>query len=322
MKKLASLLAIVMAFSFAFNIPDAEARRFGGGKSMGRSFRTAPAPSRQQANPQRNRAERQQATNQQTQRNSNRRGMFGGFLGGLLAGGLIASLLGGGVFAGIQMMDILILGLLAFVLFKVFRSMNRARSMAGNHSANRPFEQQSGQNNDPRAQLRKLFGNNPQESQQDTGFDTTSSGMSTTRNGFGSEPESGFGANNVPMNVPADFNLNAFLNGSRDHFRTIQEAWNTSDFKTMQEYLSPELFAQMKPAREQLQGDQHTEVMFVDAEMVRADHNDRIAQISIRFSGKCRDTVEGTEDEITDIWHLERDLTQANAPWLIIGIES
>lgn len=318
MKKLASLLAMVMAFSFAFNIPDTEAKRFGGGKDMGRSFKTAPAPSSQQATPQQNSAERQQTPNQQTQRNNNRKGMLGGLLGGLLAGGLIASLLGGGAFGGIQMMDILILGLLAFVLFKVFRSMGRARAMAGNHSTdNHRFGQTAGgqRQNDPREQLRELFGNNqPTESDsRDAGFDSAPSG---------SGPEQGFGASDVPMNVPADFNLDSFLNGARDHFRTIQDAWNKSDFKTMQEYLAPELLAQIRPVREQLQGDQHTEVMFVDAEMVRADHNDRVAQVSIQFTGKCRDTAEGTEEDITDIWHLERDLARPDAPWLIIGIES
>jgi predicted lipid-binding transport protein (Tim44 family) len=32
--------------------------------------------------------------------------------------------------------------------------------------------------------------------------------------------------------------------------------------------------------------------------------------------------VEGLEEDITDVWHLERDLTQPNAPWLIIGIQA
>ena len=30
---------------------------------------------------------------------------------------------------------------------------------------------------------------------------------------------------------------------------------------------------------------------------------------------------DGVEEDITDIWHLERDLTTDNAPWLIVGIQ-
>ncbi|WP_299729210.1 TIM44-like domain-containing protein [uncultured Endozoicomonas sp.] len=308
MKKLASLMAILMAFSFAFTPIDAEAKRFGGGKSIGRSFKTAPAPKKAPAH-QQNQSNKQQAAPNQ---NSSRKGMLGGMLGGLLAGGLIASLLGGGFggFGGIQMMDILIIALLAFVLFKVFRSMNRAKAMAGNHSSASYGEQRS-----PHDSLQDMF-------RKETPVQPSQSGFGDAQ--FDSAPaaQTGFGASDVPMNVPADFNLNGFLNGARDHYRGLQEAWNKSDFTTMAEYLSPELFEQMKPVRKQLQGEQHTEVMFVDAEMVRADYDSQVAQISLRFTGKYRDTVEGVEEDITDVWHLERDLTQQGAPWLIVGIES
>jgi len=43
--------------------------------------------------------------------------------------------------------------------------------------------------------------------------------------------------------------------------------------------------------------------------------------VSVKFSGRYRDTVEGVEEEIKEIWHLERNVTQANSPWLIVGIE-
>jgi predicted lipid-binding transport protein (Tim44 family) len=62
--------------------------------------------------------------------------------------------------------------------------------------------------------------------------------------------------------------------------------------------------------------------MYVDAEIVRADHNATSAQLSLQFSGRYRDTAEGVEEDINDVWHLERDLTEPNAPWLIIGIQS
>ncbi|MCW7551322.1 Tim44-like domain-containing protein [Endozoicomonas gorgoniicola] len=320
MKKLASLMAMLMVFSLAFTAPEAEAKRFGGGKSFGRSFKTAPAPKKPAF--QQNRADRQQQNTNSTQQKNSRKGMLGGLLGGLLAGGLIASLLGGGAFGGIGIMDILILGLLAFVLFKVFRSMNRAKAMAGNHSGASRQDQPFGQSTQNyRDQLQDLFNKDTPAESRDAGFNDAPSSP-VPSGGANPEAQTGFGASDVPMNVPSDFNLNAFLNGARDHYRTLQEAWNRSDFRTMQEYLDPELFKQMKPVREQLQGDQHTEVMFVDAEMVRADYTATVAQISIRFTGKYRDTVEGMEEDITDIWHLERDLTRQNAPWRIIGIES
>lgn len=317
MRKLAMLMTIMMAFSFMFSVSDAEARKFGGGKSAGQSFKTAPA-SKSQSSSQQNRTDQQAG-------NSTGKGIFGGMmggmLGGLLAGGLIASLLGGGGFGGIQFMDILIFGLLAFVLFIVFRRMSRARALAGNQSAGHQHDPTLAQDDThPQDRLKDLFNNPsttqaPQGMHRDVEFGEESSDSVAYQ-------QSGTGDNDVPMNVPDDFNVSAFMNGARDHYRALQEAWNKSDFTTMQEYLSPELFEQMKQVREEIHGDQYTEVMFVDAEMVRGDHSGRVAQISIRFTGKYRETKEGEEENITDIWHLKRNLSQQDAPWLIIGIET
>lgn len=309
MKRFASLLAIFMAFSFVFNVPVADAKKFGGGKSFGRSYKTAPAPKQPAAAPQSNK--------QQTAQNgSSRKGMLGGLLGGLLAGGLIASLLGGGAFSGIQFMDILLIGLLAFILFKVFRSMTRAKAMAAGHGNAAHFDQGFGNNNAQQPpSLGELFGKGndvqQREMSQDAGFGQASS----------SSAQSGFSPSDVPMNLPQGFNLNAFMNGARDHYRTLQEAWNKNDLETMREYLDPGLFAEMKAERAGLSGEQHTEVMFVDAELARADYTSAVAEISVRFTGKYRDTVENVEADITDIWHLQRDLTSENSPWLIVGIE-
>ncbi|MCV5388436.1 hypothetical protein R7E42_25305, partial [Vibrio sp. Vb1337] len=101
MKRLFSIVALLM-FTVAVT-PIAEAKKFGGGKSFGKSYKTAPAPKQQQQN-----------TNtigkEQTTKSSSKKGLMGGLLGGLLAGGLLAAFFGG-AFEGIQFMDILIIGL-------------------------------------------------------------------------------------------------------------------------------------------------------------------------------------------------------------------
>ncbi len=300
-KRFASLLAIFMAFSFAFNPSMAEAKKFGGGKSFGKSFKTAPkqpaaAPlSGQQAG-------KQQAANP----GSSKKGLLGGLLGGLLVGGLLASLLGGGAFEGLQIMDILLMAGLAFILFKVFKSMAQKKAMAAAHG---PVAGHGHQKNP----MQQVFGqqNDSIQQRQDIGFDAVQS----------SAQPAGFGASDVPMNLPVGFDMNGFMNGARDHYRTLQEAWNSGDLETIREYVTPELFSELETERATLSGKQHTEVMFVDAELGRADHNGQVAEISIRFTGKYRDTEEGVEEDITDIWHLQRDLSQGDAPWLITGIE-
>ena len=101
MKRFFSLVAILLVTVAV--TPIAEAKKFGGGKSFGKSFKTAPAPKQQNTN-----SIRQDQTGKNTAANSSKKGLMGGLLGGLLAGGLLAAFFGG-AFEGIQFMDILIM---------------------------------------------------------------------------------------------------------------------------------------------------------------------------------------------------------------------
>ncbi|MCG9555187.1 TIM44-like domain-containing protein [Vibrio sp. Isolate31] len=303
MKRFFSLVAILMV-SVAVT-PIAEAKKFGGGKSFGKSFKTAPAPKQQQQNTN---SIRQDQAGKNTAANSSKKGLMGGLLGGLLAGGLLAAFFGG-AFEGIQFMDILIMGLIAFLAFKFLRGMLGAKQGSMN--------QQNARGQQP------AFGgmgqNKFEPSKQQPNVHNFEQAQPHSQNGAGGF---GFGAqSDVPHNYPPGFDQAAFINGSREHYRTLQGAWNHNELSTIEEYVSPSLFEDLKAERSKLDGDQHTDVMYVDAEIVRADHDGSKAQLSLQFSGRYRDSSEGIEEDITDIWHLERDLTTDNAPWLIVGIQ-
>ncbi len=83
--------------------------------------------------------------------------------------------------------------------------------------------------------------------------------------------------------------ITAFINGSREHYRTLQGAWNHNELNTIEEYVFQASFEDLKAERDKL-GEQHTDVMYVDAEIVRADHDGSKAQLSLQFSGRYRDT--------------------------------
>ena len=321
MKRITTLFTVFLAATLMISAPMVEAKKFGGSKSFGKSFKTAPAPSKsqpgsglfgnsqnaQKSTTTQNAQKSSQQSAQGTQQKSSNRGLWGGLLGGMLAGGLLASLFGGGAFNGLQIMDFLIIGLLAFGLFVLFRNMKRRTAYAGDGASNH-FGSTMGSSMD-----------NRYSSTLDAGFDTErlAGGSSAPVSAMGQ----GFADSEVPMNLPPGFDLTAFLKGAREHYRTLQKAWNRNDQNVLREYLAPELFEQLVRERQSFAGDQHTEVMYVDADLVRADTLPGKAQISISFTGRYRDTVEGVEEDLHDIWHLERDLNQPNAPWLIVGIE-
>ncbi|KZN54582.1 Tim44 domain-containing protein [Pseudoalteromonas luteoviolacea] len=280
MKQFFVLLTIVsMLFATAF---DAEARKKFGGKKKGKTHQTSTVQQKKQVDT------KSLAAQQGAKKKSSKKGIMAGVLGGLLAGGLIAAMLGDD-FEGFQFLEMILLAVAAFVLFKViksFMSKKQQPQMAGAPN----FGQQQSQ---PFSQ--------PQQFQ-----------ANQTAGGFGATQD-------VPFNLPRDFDVNGFLQGARSHYQTIQAAWNKKDYATMAEYLSPELVEEFRQEREQ-QGDVATEVMFVDAELARADVSADKWEISVMFRGKYRDLGDMQEEPIHEVWHLERK-TQGDAPWLIVGVE-
>jgi len=285
MHKLFSFLTIFsLIFSISLFSENAEARKFGGSKSFGRSYKTAPA----QPNPTMNTTA--PSVNKQVQ--PNKSGLMGGMLGGLLAGGLFAWLMGSGAFDGLQIFDILMLAGVAFLIFRFLKNRKPAVQAGPQPAYGMPY--QTKQNTD-------------------TGFQKPEYAGSTSFSPA---------ANTIPFDLPTGFDIAEFIKGACEHYRTLQSAWNENDFAKIQEYVTPELYNELKQERSTYAGNQHTEVLFINAELVRADRKTDCAQVSVLFKGRYRDEVEGIEEDIQEVWHLERNLSSTNAPWIIVGIEN
>lgn len=218
---------------------------------------------------------------------SSKKGIMAGVLGGLLAGGLIAAMLGDN-FEGMQLLEIILLAGVAFILFKLITGFMRARhspQLAATHATGHSAFKQAA-------------------TEQPTSSGFTQQSAHTEQ---------------VPFNLPPNFDVNGFLQGARSHYHTMQTAWNNADYATMAEYLSPSLAQEFKTEREAIER-VATEVMFIDAELVRAETTANSWQVSVQFKGKYRDLDDKKEEPILEIWHLER-ATTSDAPWLIVGVE-
>lgn len=285
MKKLGVILttlSIILTLLFSVQ---AEAKRFGGGKSFGQSYRTAPAQPTQKAAP-----------NNSTQANpaaAQKGSMLKGMLGGLLAGGLLAWLFSNGAFEGLQLMDIILLVGVGFLIFSFLRKMRRSQSSepaAYGASSNGAFRQSS----------------------FETERTTSAHEHSSSHQSLNAE---------IPFSLPENFDIEQFTSTAREHYALLQKAWDDNDFVVIQEYVSPELFNALKQERLN-EGESKTEILFLDAQLVRANQQSQTAELSLLFTGKCKDLMTGEEDLIRDIWHLQRNLQQNNSPWIIVGIQA
>src|SRR5258705_5959144 len=115
------LLAICVAIMGATLVAtEADAKRLGGGRSVGAQRNVTPAPAKpaQQAAPQ-------QAPQAQPAQQGSRWGMLGGILGGLALGGLL-----GYLFSGSGLGGILLIALLAFAVVMLVRAFARRGEVA------------------------------------------------------------------------------------------------------------------------------------------------------------------------------------------------
>ncbi|MCP3867665.1 MAG: Tim44 domain-containing protein [Gammaproteobacteria bacterium] len=121
MRKLLSFIALAVTALSLSVVPfdDAQAKRFGFGKSMGKQYNSSRTtkPAGQQST----------STAAQTGARTSGASRWLGPLAGLAAGGLLASLFFGDAFEGFQIMDFLLIAGLVFVGLAMFRAY-RARS--------------------------------------------------------------------------------------------------------------------------------------------------------------------------------------------------
>ncbi|MFC6669523.1 Tim44 domain-containing protein [Marinobacterium aestuariivivens] len=294
------LITIMFAVFLGFSLltPDAEAgKRFGGGSSIGKSF-SAPKKTSPTSNETAGSTTTQQkaATSPTGATTAKKPGMMGGLLGGLLAGGLLGALFFGGAFDGIQFMDILLIGLLAFMAYKLFAMFRRQQSpapaYAGVQQGSRAYEPAQ---SEPMARA--------QQPQPDFG---AASGSFGTPLG-------------TSLSTPSWFNQEAFVEGAKSHFIKLQKAWDESNWDEIRTYVSPELLSELQRERAK-NGEQHTEVVSVMAELANFIDNGDHVVVSLNFYGWLKEDSDQTT-EFNEVWHLTRDSSVPNADWIIVGIE-
>lgn len=138
------LKVFILFLSIGLFSTQLEARRFGGGLSVGKSW----SRSSQRSSSNANYFNRNQNTAAANKRFSNRSGMFKGAMMGLLAGGLIGSLLMGGGFHGLQFFDILMMLFVGFMIFKFIQKRKMATQGGYANASPGSFRQQfQGHNN-------------------------------------------------------------------------------------------------------------------------------------------------------------------------------
>lgn len=117
---------------------------------------------------------------------------------------------------------------------------------------------------------------------------------------------------------PEWFDRERFLGGAKEHFMTLQRAWDNNDLSGIQEYVTPELYNLLREERKQHPANNRTEVVRLFAELGMVQEVGQQAEASVIFHGILDEN--GEHNEFNETWHLVRELRDG-APWYVQGIE-
>ncbi|REE20370.1 putative lipid-binding transport protein (Tim44 family) [Paraburkholderia sp. BL27I4N3] len=304
---LIAMVGLIMAGSLASL--DAEARRMGGGRSIGRQSNSVTQQSAPSQPSQSNQAMQQRAqpapAPAPTPAAQPNRSRWLGPIAGLAAGLGIAALLShfglGGAFAG-AMANIIVIAIIAMIgIWLIRRFMGRKRDSAQPAYA----------------------GNSPSLNSGGTGY-SQEPRYSAPPSGPYLEPQGNPlttpTINAAPV-VPAGFDSEAFLRNAKVYFVRLQAAWDAGNMDDIREFTTPEMFAEVKvDLSSRGAGRNQTDVVQLNAELLGVEERANEYFASVRFSGLIREAPGAAAEPFVEVWNLSK----ANRPgegWLLAGIQ-
>lgn len=292
----AGVLAAILALGLAMMVPDAEARRLGGGKSFGRQSqnvdRSAP-PARDAGATSQQSAQGQPGGAAQQPRNR-----FGGMLGGLAAGLGIAALLSYLGLAGplAEMLgSVLMVGLLVGGGLLIWRMLRGARNPAPAGPAMEPA-------------LSTL--------RTGTGAARPGSVAASLQGSGGGEPLAAPAAN---WSIPSDFDTQGFLRQAKVHYLRLQAAWDARNLDDVREFTTPEVFAEIRMQLAEETSTERTDIEDLEAQLLGIETGERDYLASVRFTGMAREQG-GTAERFAEVWNLSKP-ARGKGGWLLAGIQ-
>jgi predicted lipid-binding transport protein (Tim44 family) len=122
-------------------------------------------------------------------------------------------------------------------------------------------------------------------------------------------------------NIPADFPVEAFLRSAKMSFIRLQAANDRKDLNDIREYTTPEMFAEISlQLQERGSAVQTTDVVAVNAALLEVVTENNHAIASVRMSGQLTEN-KGNPENFDEIWHVQKDLQDDKAVWLLSGIQ-
>ncbi len=299
----AGLLLALATIAMLTVTSDAEARRFGGGRSFGRQSMNITKQRQAVTPPAANSASRAAApaagaATGAAAAGAARSGMsrWLGPLVGIAAGLGIASLLSALGLSGAFLELLSSLVLIALLVFAVRFILRRLRGTSTGPA---------------------LQGANPMRRQSQTeaawpGTTASAPGATAAPAGESAPPA------DPSWFLPRDFDTAGFLTNAKKQFVHIQSLWDAGDVDGLREFLTDDLMAEIAPQIAGHNAPDQTEILLLNAEVMGMEQVAGGHLASVRYSGMLRETPGAEAQHFEEVWNLYKADGQG---WLVAGIQ-
>ncbi len=285
-----ALLTLLIAALFMLPAADAQAKRLGGGRSFGGKSSYSIPYQRSQIQPQRAVTPKAAPTRQTARQPLPDRNGLSGWLAPLLVGGLLGSLLLGGAFEHLNLVDFLVFGGLALGAFRLLARRSRPVEEA-------PFG---------------VTSRGAQEPATTRPFNTD-----LLFNQGNSNQAAGISA--ALVDTPSDFDAERFLEQAKHVFLQLQDAWNRGELAEIRGLTTDEVFMEIKSQKE-TEGVGTVEVKALEAQLVDYQETSDTQAAAVLFIAWMKEDGQGAQ-QIEEIWHFVRAKLGFKPIWRLDGIQ-
>lgn len=347
-----SLLSVLLVCALAVASMDADARRLGGGRSIGKQSSnvtqretTPTAPTATPGTPAQSNVNSATAAKPATPAAAPAaapKRPWGAMLGGLAAGlGLawLANALGLGAAFG-NVLLIILLVLAAVVVWRIFSARSRANGAA--RSGGFAFQGAGGPGNpaSPAQYSPNNVGNDasarPWE-RNTAAFDASPAQLEHQADRSGSSMASAAAAGGGSLigsaltgaqswGIPVGFDADGFLSAAKRNFVTLQDAWDRADIGTLRSMMTDGMVGEIRQQlaeRENHTGGQpnKTEVVMLDAKLLGIEELPDAYLASVEFSGMIREDMSSGPSPFREVWNMTKP-TSGSSGWLVAGVQA
>ena len=300
------LLAMMMVVSaLSITVSDAEAKRLGGGGSVGRQSSNVS----RQATPPSNTSNMNQARPAAPaaapaapippKPASPWKGIVGGLIGGALLGAALSHFGLGGAVAS-MLGSLLTFALIGFAIFFLIRLFRRT----GNNEGPAPAAfSQPAYAGVPASSTPEIGSRLEPQAYQNNGSSASAAAPA------------------APWGIPADFDVPGFLRNAKTYFIRLQAAGDKADINDLREFTTPEMYAELKlEIQERGATVNVTDVVSIDAELLGLETTNHDHLASVKFTGMIKEAQNAPAEAFAEVWNLSKPLN-GQGGWVLAGIQ-